>query len=171
VIKQSDEQVLSPIECCVIDTSSKTLELAEQAASYWRCLRYNLTFDKTAVSKYSMLISGIVSAAVNGGTKLLKDLFFCTHFKDEAPNPTFARKLAEAIMDQIKVVHFAIQINNKVINENYRPLHENIISDFEKMKIEMEPQFGTVNLNENPSFGVLPLRENDDENSQCSENL
>ena len=54
---------LSPVECAVVDTNAKSLELLQKASSYWRCIIYDAPFDKSAVSAFSMLINGIVNAA------------------------------------------------------------------------------------------------------------
>lgn len=157
VTKTSDLIIMYPIECAIFDTNAKTIELMQKASMYWRCLRYNLKFNQVAVSSFSMLVSGIVNAAVNGGTKVFQDLFLEDEKLSKEPiNAKFAQKLREAFMDQLKAVNFAIKVHERVMSEQYQGLHDNILESFEEMKKSMEPAIGVVDLNQPPTFGEIP---------------
>lgn len=159
VMKTSDLIIMHPIECAIFDTNAKTIELMQKASMYWRCLRYNLKFNQVAVSSFSMLVSGIVNAAVNGGTKVFQELFLESELKDEPINAKFAQKLRESFMDQLKAVNFAIKVHERVMSEQYQGLHDNILESFEEMKKSMETAIGVVDLDQPPTFGEIPSTE------------
>ncbi|OHS93837.1 SH3 domain containing protein [Tritrichomonas foetus] len=156
VVETSPLIELSPIECAIIDTNEKTIELMQKASMYWRCLRYNLKFNQVAVSSFSMLMSGIVNAAVNGGTKVFQELFLESDLKNEPINKKHSQNLKNAFADQLKAVHFALEVHSRVMSEQYAALHQNIIESFADMRSSMEKALGPVDLNEQPTFGTIP---------------
>ena len=147
---------LSPIECAVVDTNAKTIELMHKACMYWRCLHFNLPYNEMAVSSFSMLMNGIVNAAVNGGTKVFQDLFLEGPLKNEPVNKKFGPALKTALADQLKAVNFALKIHPHVMSAQYQGLHENVVENFEKMREVMEQALGKVDLTEPAKFGEIP---------------
>jgi hypothetical protein len=147
---------MTPIECAIADTNSKTMELMRKASVYMRCLRNEMEFNKSAVSSFSMLTSGIVNAAVNGGTKVFQDLFFESELKFERINQRYSSELKQALCDQLKAVKFALMVHEHVMSEEYRPLHVNIQDNFGRMKESLERVIGEIDLAEKPGFGSIP---------------
>lgn len=156
VIKTSPLIKQTPIECSIIDTAGKTMELALKACYYWRCRRFNIEYSKPGVSNFSMLINGIVNAAVNGGTKLLMETFLLSDLTQDPNVSKFSEQLKTAFADQIKTVKFAIDVHFDVVSETYIPLHQSIIVSFKTMKKEMKVCLGDVDCSAAPSFGPLP---------------
>lgn len=155
VAETSDLITLYPIQCAVNDINVKTIELVKVASMYWRCLRYNLPFNQTNTSNFTRLVSGIVDAAVNGGTKIFQDLFLVI-LKDDKENIDNAPKLKLAFIDQAKIVNFAVKIHPYVIADVFMPLHERICESFEQMIKTMEEVIGHIDLDEDPSFCTIP---------------
>jgi hypothetical protein len=147
---------MTPIECAFADTNAKTIELLQKACMYWRCRRFGLKYNPQAVSGFSMLASGIVNAAVNGGTKVFQEVFLESDLKDDPAVKKFAPDLKMAFADQLKAVEFALKVHWFVISPEYLPLHTNVRESFAKMQDVMEPAIGKVNLSEPPSFGAIP---------------
>jgi hypothetical protein len=156
VEKISDLIEMTPIECAITDTNAKTIELLQKACMYWRCLRFGIEYNQAAVSGFSMLASGIVNAAVNGGTKVFQEVFLESDLKDDPAIKKFAEGLKTAFADQLKAVEFALKVHWFVIAPEYLPLHTNVRESFAKMQDVMEPAIGKVNLAEAPSFGEIP---------------
>jgi hypothetical protein len=156
VEKLSDLIEMTPIECAVTDTNAKTVELLQKACMYWRCLRFQIHYIEQAVSGFSMLASGIVNAAVNGGTKVFQEIFLESDLKDDPGIAKFAEGLKTAFADQLKAVDFALKVHSCVISPEYLPLHENVTENFVKMQDVMAPAIGRVNLNEPLSFTEVP---------------
>ena len=157
VIKTSEKIIVTPIECAILDTSGKTLELAQKSSIYYRMLLYNLNIEKSAVSNFTMLINGIVNAAVNGGTKLLQDLFLGENdFAKEEINLKYSKDLILSFIDQLKTVKFALNIHKYVVPLEFKPLHDNCENDFIQMVQQMKIVIGEINFNENPNYGILP---------------
>ena len=152
----TEKYQMSPIECAVFDTNAKTIELMQKACMYWRCIRYKLSYNTTAVSSFSMLASGIVNAAVNGGTKVFQELFLESDLKNEEINVKFSQKLKDAFADQLKAVNFALKVHNIVKSKQYADLHQNIVENFEEMKKQMEKSIGVVDLDSPPVSFVIP---------------
>lgn len=156
VVTTSPVIELSPIECAVLDTNAKTIELMQKACMYWRCLHFHLPYNEMAVSSFSMLMSGIVNAAVNGGTKVFQDLFLEGPLKDEPLSRKHGPALKTAFADQLKAVDFALKIHPHVMSAQYQGLHENVVENFEKMREVMEPAIGKVDLDKPAKFGEIP---------------
>jgi len=156
VIETKPKQILFPIECSIIDTNSKSLELLQKASYYWRCLQFGYSYNESAVSSFTMLLNGIVNAAVNGGLIIFVKLFLEGPLKDEETNLTHANDLRKAIMDQLSILNFAISIHEKVINEAMKGLHEIILSNFQKSIYEIEPFIGEVCFIKETSVGIIP---------------
>ena len=157
VITTEGPRRLSPVECAVIDTNAKSLELLQKASSYWRCIMYDAPFDKSAVSAFSMLINGIVNAAVNGGTKLFQELFLEGDLSVLEENKKWAPHLRDAFVNQLKVVNFAISVHNHVVDDAFRPLHNQICEQFVEMQKTMEPQVGKVDFSQTTTeLGEIP---------------
>lgn len=157
VVKQSEVRKMSPVECAVFDTNAKSLELLQKASHYWRCLTYNVKFDETAVSAFSMLINGIVNAAVNGGTKLFQELFLEGDLANLPEQKKWAPKLKEAFVTQLKAVNFAISVHDYVVSDAYLPLHNQIKEQFVEMQKSMSSQVGTVDFSmTDTNLGKIP---------------
>ena len=158
VIHTEGPRIMTPVECAVVDTNAKSLELLQKASSYWRCLIYNVNYDKTAVSAFSMLINGIVNAAVNGGTKLFQELFLEGELSLLPDNKKWAPKLVDAFVTQLKVVNFAISVHNQVVDDAFRPLHNQICEQFVEMQKTMEPHTGKIDFTDNKTgIGEIPV--------------
>jgi len=157
IIKTSEKIIVTPIECAVLDTSGKTVELAQKASSFYRLLLFRIRIHPPTVSPFTMLINGIVNAAVNGGTKLLQDLFLAdNNFAKEENNLKHANELKVAFSDQLKAVKYALRVHEAIVPIEFRPLHENCAIGFEKMVEQMEVAIGHVDFDSPPSFGELP---------------
>jgi hypothetical protein len=157
VVETEGPRRLSPVECAVVDTNAKSLELLQKASSYWRCIIYDAPFDKSAVSAFSMLINGIVNAAVNGGTKLFQELFLEGDLSVLEENQKWAPHLKEAFVNQLKAVNFAISVHDHVVDDAFRPLHNQICEQFVEMQKTMEPQVGKIDFSQTKTeFGDIP---------------
>jgi len=157
VIMVSELIDYSPIQCAIFDTSGKTMELVQKALFYYHHIVYNIPYDDKSVSNFTMLINGIVNAAVNGGTKVLQDLFLgkCA-FAMEPENVQNRQTLQTAFGDQLKALDFALKVHIVVVPETYLALHHVCEENFKKMIETTIPVIGEFNINDNPSFGALP---------------
>jgi len=157
VIKISPVKEMSPIECAVYDTNSKTIELMHQACYYWRCLRFGLDYAPQAVSNFTMLITGIVNAAVNGGTAVFQQIFLESPMSKEPICVKFSQALKNAFSDQLRAVNFALIIHDQIVADVSRPLHEQAKGNFKDMASKMEPVIGKVDFSKGKAyFGEIP---------------
>jgi len=157
VIQISPVKEMSPIECAVYDTNSKTIELMHQACYYWRCLRFGLEYAPQAVSNFTMLITGIVNAAVNGGTAVFQQIFLESPMAKEPICQRYAQALKNAFSDQLRAVNFALIIHDQIVPDVSRPLHEQALGNFKDMASKMEPAIGKVDFSQGKAyFGEIP---------------
>ena len=156
IINKPTEVLKVPIECAIIDTNAKTIELMQKACMYWRCIRFDLSYIENAVSSFSMLASGIVNAAVNGGTKVFQELFLESDLKKEKDNVKNSKALKDAFADQLKAVNFALKVHDIVKSPQYADLHQNIVDNFGEMKKQMEKSLGPIDLDSPPTSFVIP---------------
>jgi hypothetical protein len=156
VIEVSPLIEMTPVECAIFDTNAKTIELMMKACMYWRCVRYDLKYQEAAVSAFLMLTSGIVSAAVNGGTKVFQEVFLESDLKYDPQVKKFAPDLKRAFADQLKAVRFALRVHWNVISPDYIPLYENLKGKFQEMQTVMFKAIGTIDLSAPATFGEIP---------------
>ncbi len=126
------------------------------ACSVWRSLRFGYPLGANVAQGLSMRIQGTVNADVNGGATLLRQLFLESSLRDEEQNVPFIQELKNSIIDQFKIVDFAIKLFKQVM----KPQDRLLVDDWEiKVRDQLaaaEPTLGQFDMSAPPSFTVLP---------------
>jgi len=110
------------LENAVQSVCSKNNELKE--------LVETLTVDPSArIDRLSMALAGILDAAVNGGTAKYQEAFFSPHYrmKNKDKKDLIAR-LEREIVEQFRIVGWALTIHGEQCNENLFGLHAHMES-------------------------------------------
>jgi hypothetical protein len=157
LVQYGEPKLMLPVECAISDTNDKTIELMRCASLIWRNLRFGVTVELQSISALSLLLQGVVVAAVNGGTQIFIDLFLRGPLKDDPSVKPFAEALKDALRDQMKAIRFGLDIHAVVMKEPERALHETWESNFEDARVKAADILQVIDFAEPPVFGEIPL--------------
>eukprot|EP01098_Paradermamoeba_levis_P012361 TRINITY_DN5393_c0_g1_i1.p1 TRINITY_DN5393_c0_g1~~TRINITY_DN5393_c0_g1_i1.p1 ORF type:complete len:166 (-),score=52.47 TRINITY_DN5393_c0_g1_i1:91-528(-) len=128
------EVELSPIENAVNTVASKTLELNEIIQKY--------TTDKTSkqnINPFTMVLKGVIDAAVSGGVELYMKAFFVASFARENPDMVpLINRFKEALKQQVEVLEKGLGLHKTLCSSEMAGLQEQLEVKFKQMKGEIE---------------------------------
>ncbi|BFZ10880.1 hypothetical protein BsWGS_13919 [Bradybaena similaris] len=122
---------LGPVQTATDTVKQMNAELktsAENAeADQENCLRH-----------LEMRLQGVICGAVNGGIPKYQEAFFnkeyIAKYPDEKP---YIDELKSVIQEQIKLLEHGLSIHGKLASSQMKPLYENLVDTFTKMKKSM----------------------------------
>jgi len=128
------EIVLRPVQNAAATVLAKTRELGEQLDAVENANERNLN-----INPLSMLLNGMIDAAVNGGTQKYIEAFCTPEFLKEYKDETSIRhqnELKQALRDQIAMLKRGM---NFVVprSESLKGLFEHLSANYEKMVTQM----------------------------------
>lgn len=89
--------------------------------------KYDKLSENVSCNPFTMCINGAVDAPVNGGVNMYRVAFIQnSELNDTEP----CKKLAEAIDEQVCILNRCIAIHNRIVPQEMRPLHENIVNSY-----------------------------------------
>jgi dedicator of cytokinesis protein 1 len=141
----------------VITCSSYSLSPIENAIEAMEATNGKLTritlqhvCDSTLpVHPLSMLLSGVIDAAVMGGVAQYERAFFAEESSpasSELPSDEKVIKLKELIASQVPLLELAITVHDERAPESVRPLHEHLVSSFRRLRDSLESKYGRRTL-------------------------
>ncbi|CAG8435565.1 3695_t:CDS:2 [Ambispora gerdemannii] len=128
---------VSPIENALAAMKAKNRELLALEAKYGAHLKtINLstpTSTKINTNPLSMSLNGAVDAPVNGGVPMYKKAFFDTDFLTANPDKELlVQKLKGAIDEQVEIIDRCLELHDRLVAFDMRPLHDTLIKFFNK---------------------------------------
>lgn len=127
-IKRKVVTELSPIENAVSSVRQKNREIEELSIRY----REN---ENEKLSNFTMILKGVIDAAVNGGPQKYRDAFFNPTFEKENPSKVpLVQTLKSELLKQIDLLNVGLEIHRKRCDALTLPLHEGMETQFSKMK-------------------------------------
>ncbi|EGC38812.1 hypothetical protein DICPUDRAFT_27977 [Dictyostelium purpureum] len=123
---------LSPIDNALNSIIGKNSEIAEMTNKYESGIDPN-------ISPFTMVLKGVIDAAVNGGVGLYKEVFFSQQYLDENPDKKQTiEKLRAALNHQVQVLERGLLVHSKVCSNEMAGLQSNLELLFNKMRAELE---------------------------------
>ncbi|RHZ66608.1 hypothetical protein Glove_306g74 [Diversispora epigaea] len=125
---------VSPIENAVSAMKAKNRELLTLEAKYNAYLfSKNVDIDKINTNPLSMSLNGAVDAPVNGGVPMYKKAFFGSDFLTANPDKeVFVEQLKEAIEEQVHIIDRSLDIHERLVSNEMRPLHDTLVKFFHR---------------------------------------
>jgi len=133
---------LSPIENAVLTLIAKNRELnmakeryekAEFAVNHGQEIPLEMKMNTGGINinPLTMLINGSVDAGVNGGLPMYRKAFLCPEFLEQNPEYEYLiNKMKKLIEQQAVIIHEALELHDRLVTPEMRPLHENLIKSF-----------------------------------------
>lgn len=133
---------LSPIENAVLTLIAKNRELnmakeryekAEKAINHGQDIPLDMRLSTGGVNinPLTMLLNGAVDARVNGGVPMYRNAFLCPEFQEQNPEYDYlVTKMKKLIEQQAVIIHNTLELHDRLVTHEMRPLHENLIKSF-----------------------------------------
>ncbi|XP_074619689.1 dedicator of cytokinesis protein 1-like isoform X2 [Acropora palmata] len=127
-ITSSNSVEISPVLNAVETVESKNKELERIIA--------RLSADKSqSVNPLSMILNGVIDAAVMGGIAKYEEAFFKPEFLTKNPkDKDLVNRLKGAIEKQVKVLEKGLQLHDELTTKDLRPFHLKMETCFAEMK-------------------------------------
>jgi dedicator of cytokinesis protein 3 len=132
----STEIELSPIDNAINVIESKNDQLIALVATHQALV--DAGTPPTNINEFTMVLNGVIDAAVNGGILKYSDAFFNEDFAREQPDkaPQIAR-LKAALNAQLDNTGVGLQLHRVLCSEEMIKLQEHLESSFAKMRAEL----------------------------------
>ncbi|EGG21230.1 SH3 domain-containing protein [Cavenderia fasciculata] len=125
------EVELSPIDNAVNSVMSKNTELNEMSIKHENG-------NDTNISPFTMILKGVIDAAVNGGVNMYKQVFFSKEYLVDNPDKKeTVDRLKSALSQQVIILEKSLAIHAKVCSLEMGGLQEQLEKQLDKMKQEM----------------------------------
>jgi len=122
---------LSPIDNAVDTIQKKNNELLEIITKHEN--------GKENISPFTMVLKGVIDAAVNGGVSLYQEAFFTTEYLKENPDKQAAvTKLKQTLNEQIDILAKGLAIHAKICPEDLGGLQEQLEGQFTTLKTKLK---------------------------------
>jgi len=133
---------LSPIENGVLTLIAKNRELnmakerygkAESAIKHGQEIPTDmkLVTGGVNINPLTMLLNGAVDARVNGGVPMYRSAFLCPEFLEQNPEYDYLiTKMKKLIEQQAIIIHETLELHDRLVTPEMRPLHENLIKSY-----------------------------------------
>lgn len=134
-IVQTSEIIRSPLENATNAVLLKNNELSEIIA------KMQNSPNEIKVDRLSMALSGILDAAVNGGTAKYQHAFLSQKFIQDSRNNKKVLEgislLQKALLAQLQVVSVGLNLHAELCPSNLQALHKRLESQYERMVIQI----------------------------------
>jgi len=141
-IVQTSEIIRSPLENATNAVLLKNNELSDIIT------KMQTTPNEIKVDRLSMALSGILDAAVNGGTAKYQQAFLSEKFIREAASNKKTQEcitlLQKALLAQLQVVSRGLNLHAELCPSNLQGLHKRLESQYERMVIQINHTTGVV---------------------------
>jgi len=139
---------MQPIECAIEQVRSKAFEVFVLSAGFYRNKYIYDEIDKDSLSNLMMILKGIADAGVNGGVAVYLNTFFGDNdFAKEEFNIQKGPELRDAIIDQIRVLRFGLNLYNAMVEDkNAKNLAISCVESAQKMIAVVKESIGEFDI-------------------------
>jgi len=131
-VKNTEVTLVNPAQFACETVQQKNADVA-------RCIR-EFSGDRTKDPRpFTMILSGTVDAAVNGGINKYREAFFSPDYLASEPGETSSVEcLAGLITELARLLDEALEVHGELVQEQLKPLHDSLLQKFQEMKAGMQ---------------------------------
>uniref|UniRef100_A0A8C7SYC2 Dedicator of cytokinesis 3 n=1 Tax=Oncorhynchus mykiss TaxID=8022 RepID=A0A8C7SYC2_ONCMY len=120
---------VSPLENAIYVVENKTQELRTLISQYQHRQHHG------NINPLSMLLNGVIDAAVNGGIARYQEAFFDKEYINSQPEDTERiAQLNDLMQEQVHILGVGLAVHEKLVHPEMRPLHKKLIDQFHMMR-------------------------------------
>lgn len=124
---------LSPIETAIDTLTVKNKEILSM------CNRYAAN-PKIDLNPFTMLLNGVIDAAVMGGISNYERIFFSSEYLSKNPEHiAYIDRIKELIVEQVDICEKGLKIHKGLVTPQLQPLHEKMEDIHKKNKAKANP--------------------------------
>ncbi|XP_030633164.1 dedicator of cytokinesis protein 4b [Chanos chanos] len=119
---------VSPLENAIEVIENKNLQLRTLIT---QCQ----TKQMQNINPLTMCLNGVIDAAVNGGLARYQEAFFVKEYTVNHPEDSDKiGRLRELMFEQAHILGFGLEVHDKFVPQDMRPLHKKLVEQFHLMK-------------------------------------
>jgi len=123
------EAELSPVDHALAVMNSKNAELREMIERYQKGLPSN------NISPFTMVLKGVISADVGGGTKMYQEAFFTDEFAITHPDKsTVVQQLRSSLKTQVSLLERGLALHKSLVTSELGALQQTLERQLDDMK-------------------------------------
>ncbi|XP_062520437.1 dedicator of cytokinesis protein 2-like [Corticium candelabrum] len=127
----AEKEELSPLKTALEQMTSKLLELRAILDQYQADATLN-------INPLSMLLKGMIDAAVMGGFSNYQKVFFVSTYLEENPDDLdMLNKLKQLIHEQVELLQVGLSLHSERVPPNLKPFHENLEKCYKDMQVNV----------------------------------
>uniref|UniRef100_A0A6Q2YN00 Dedicator of cytokinesis 3 n=1 Tax=Esox lucius TaxID=8010 RepID=A0A6Q2YN00_ESOLU len=120
---------VSPLENAIYVVENKTQELRTLISQYQHRQHHG------NINPLSMLLNGVIDAAVNGGIARYQEAFFDKDYINSHPEDSERiTQLKDLMQEQVHILGVGLAVHEKLVHPEMRPLHKKLIDQFHMMR-------------------------------------
>jgi hypothetical protein len=128
MVVRTEKEEMSPVENAVKAIVDKNTELRQIIQDHYD--------DRTlSINPLSMILNGVIDAAVQGGTEKYRQAFFndkyIAQYPDHGPHIEQLKKL---LVDQVEILELGVKVHGMKCPESLKPMQEKLETQLEQMK-------------------------------------
>ncbi|XP_063852697.1 dedicator of cytokinesis protein 1-like isoform X3 [Scylla paramamosain] len=141
-VRRVESVELSPLENALQTMTQTNMELRMMVIKYGRD-------PGLLLQQLTRKLSGIVDAAVNGGTANYEKAFLCDEYRESHPEDAEKLKqLSHLIAAQIPLLEAGLAVHGCRVTEALQALHSYLTTTFQRMKTQVQEKYGEVEMPE-----------------------
>uniref|UniRef100_A0A4W5MY81 Dedicator of cytokinesis 3 n=1 Tax=Hucho hucho TaxID=62062 RepID=A0A4W5MY81_9TELE len=130
---------VSPLENAVYVVENKTQELRTLISQYQHRQHHG------NINPLSMLLNGVIDAAVNGGIARYQEAFFeKDYMNSHAEDTEKITQLKDLMQEQVHILGVGLAVHEKLVHPEMRPLHKKLIDQFHMMRTGLHQVSGST---------------------------
>ncbi|KAK7884171.1 hypothetical protein WMY93_027294 [Mugilogobius chulae] len=123
---------VSPLENAIYVVENKTQELRTLISQYQHRQHHG------NINPLSMLLNGVIDAAVNGGIARYQEAFFDKDYISCHPEDTErVTQLKDLMQEQVHILGVGLAVHEKLVHPEMRPLHKKLVDQFHMMRTSL----------------------------------
>uniref|UniRef100_A0A8C7S616 Dedicator of cytokinesis 3 n=1 Tax=Oncorhynchus mykiss TaxID=8022 RepID=A0A8C7S616_ONCMY len=130
---------VSPLENAIYVVENKTQELRTLISQYQNRQHHG------NINPLSMLLNGVIDAAVNGGIARYQEAFFEKDYMNSHTEDTEKiTQLKDLMQEQVHILGVGLAVHEKLVHPEMRPLHKKLIDQFHMMRTGLHQVSGST---------------------------
>uniref|UniRef100_A0A8C7S3Y7 Dedicator of cytokinesis 3 n=1 Tax=Oncorhynchus mykiss TaxID=8022 RepID=A0A8C7S3Y7_ONCMY len=141
---------VSPLENAIYVVENKTQELRTLISQYQNRQHHG------NINPLSMLLNGVIDAAVNGGIARYQEAFFEKDYMNSHTEDTEKiTQLKDLMQEQVHILGVGLAVHEKLVHPEMRPLHKKLIDQFHMMRTGLHQGLPAASTGVNNPRGIL----------------
>jgi hypothetical protein len=130
IVEEKKENLISPFQNAILNLKEKTNDIKRIIAQ----TKDTASSGSPDMGPLSMILNGVIDAAVQGGVKKYREAFFTGSYLQENPqDEVYVSQFHMVMRDQVAQLRKGLELFDRFCNPKLRPLYNHLMELFETM--------------------------------------